>query len=53
MFLRDTGFYLTAVSIIIIYGIIGVVYWWMIVIYMCLYIVFILYTIILEKKNKN
>jgi len=49
MFLRDTCFYLAATSLILLYGAIGYIKWWMAVLFMSIYIIFICFVVFDEK----
>ena len=50
MFLRDSGFYLFANGLLIVYGIIGSASLVMCIIYVSLYIIFIIIVFIMEKN---
>ena len=53
MFLRDTLFYIGMVVVIIIFGIIGEITWWMCLIYMAFYFLYIVIVLYQEKADTN
>jgi len=50
MFLRDAAFNLLASILVIIFGIIGYITWWMSLIFIMNYLIFIITVIYMERK---